>query len=108
MNVNVNERLKGLSADKGFLKELFEQDSPEKIQAKFAERGVELSLDEVKELVVAVVDAAETHGTDELNEDSLEDVAGGVVLASLIGWGVMALMTAGGIAVGWKLAKNKC
>lgn len=107
--MDINAKLNELSADKKFLKELFELDSPEKIQEKFAEKGVELSLDEVKTIIAGVVDAAEKKTGEELDESALESVAGGfAITTAMIGWGVMALMTAGGFVIGWKAAKGKC
>lgn len=109
MNTEITAKLNELSADKEFLKELFELDSPEKIQEKFAEKGVELSLDEVKTIIAGVVDAAEKKAGEELDESALESVAGGfAITAAMIGWGVMALMTVGGFVIGWKAAKGKC
>lgn len=108
MNTEITAKLNELSADKEFLKELFELDSPEKIQEKFAEKGVELSLDEVKTIIAGVVDAAEKKTGEELDESALESVAGGFAITAAIGWGVMALMTVGGFVIGWKAAKGKC
>ena len=109
MNNDLMERLDAISNDAEYLKELFEQDSPEKIQAKFAERGVVLTIEEVKEIIVKVVDAVDTQRNGELNEISLEEVSGGfAITASVIGWGVATLMTVGGIAIGWRRAKGKC
>ena len=108
MSIDLHEKLETVSADKEFVKELFELDSPEKIQAKFAEKGIELSLDEVKAIVVGVVDAVERNGAEELDETTLEGVAGGFAVSAAIGLCVIALMAAGGFAIGWKLAKGKC
>lgn len=88
--------------DTEFMKMLGEQDTPEKIQAAFATKGIELSLDEVKELVVKVVDMA-GNNDGELNENALDNVSGG-----LLGWGIALGMGALGTAVGWLLAKGKC
>lgn len=108
MNTEITTKLNELSADKEFLKELFELDSPEKIQAKFAEKGVELSLEEVKAIITGVVDAAEKKSGEELDETALDGVAGGFAITAAIGWGVMALMAVGGFAIGWSAAKGKC
>lgn len=88
--------------DTEFMKMLGEQDTPEKIQAAFATKGIELSLDEVKELVVKVVDTSEEN-QEELNEDALDNVSGG-----FIGMGIALGLTALGVAVGWRTARHKC
>ena len=56
MNTNLKEKLDAISQDTEYLKDLFEQDTPEKIQAKFAEKGIELTIDEVKDIIVKMVD----------------------------------------------------
>lgn len=101
----VVNQIKALEGDKAFFEDLFAQDTPEKIQAKFASKGIELTLDEVKEIVSTTVEAMEsTSGSNELDETALDNVSGGFVAGAAIFLG----MTAAGCYVGWKLAKGKC
>jgi hypothetical protein len=68
-------KLKEVFSDEAFVKELLELDAPEEVQAKLADKGVALTLEETKALGSALVRNAEANG--ELDEDALEDVAGG-------------------------------
>lgn len=111
MDVNVvNQKILMLTEDKEFMQYLFEQDSYEKIQAAFASKDVELSIDEVKELVASVL--AETEKTNaELDESELENVAGGIItVAAAVGLAKIAIVAgmsiAGGV-IGWKIAGRR-
>lgn len=103
------EQLKALEANETFMKELFMEDTPEKIQKKLETAGVQLTLDEVKELVRNTVDCAERmKNSEELSEDALDNVAGGMAVASLIGFTIFCALTVTGAVVGWKAARGKC
>lgn len=56
--------------------EFFSKETPEEAQAFLQERGVEISLDEIKEIGAAL----EKMQDGELSEDDLENVAGGGVI----------------------------
>jgi len=61
--------------------ELLTKETPEEAQAFLADKGVEISVDEVK----AIGEALNSASTGELNADELEDVAGGsVAVAGLV------------------------
>ena len=110
IETELKTKLDKLQNDTVFIQRLFAQDSCEKIQTVFAEKGIWLSLDEVESLVVNTVNSIEKNtDSDELKEDALENVAGGFAITiSLIGWACAAALTGTGIIVGWKLAKGKC
>ena len=92
-----------------YLAHLFAQDTPEKIQSVFAEKGINLTLDEVKAIVKSTVDGLEENvPTEELSEEQLKNVAGGFAIAALAGWACMAILAGSGMVIGWKLAKGKC
>ncbi len=59
--------------DTGFFESLVAMDSPEKVQAAFSSKGIDLTLSEITELARLLSQPKEG----ELTEDSLEDVAGG-------------------------------
>ena len=104
----LTNKLKELENDKTFMTMLFAQDTPEKIQEAFASKGIDLTLDQVKSLVVSTVNAAENNG-DEIDETALDNVAGGfAITTAVVGWACASLIAAGGIAIGWRLAKGKC
>lgn len=101
-------KLEEAKNDADFIEKLFEQETPEKIQEVFAEKGIILAIEDVKSLIVNVVDTLEKK-VEEVDEATLDNVSGGfVVTSAMIGWGCAALMAAGGMAIGWKLAKGKC
>ncbi|MCL2081982.1 MAG: Nif11 family protein [Oscillospiraceae bacterium] len=82
--------------DEAFAKKLFSLQEPEDAQALLKTKGVEFTIDEVKQigelLNKAIKKQAENPGT-ELSLDELEEVAGG----SLIGLG---LVVAAGVIIG--------
>ena len=74
------ERIKEIFADEEFVKELFSKETPEEAQALLAEKGIDMSIDELvklKDLVAAKLQAAENGESTELTEEDLSDVAGG-------------------------------
>ena len=68
--------IKELLANEEVAKEFFSKESPEEAQAFLKEKGVEVSLDEMKELGAALEKAQ--YG--ELGDEDLENVAGGGVI----------------------------
>ena len=77
--MNKFEKLEALQNYETFEQELAMVNTPEEMQELFAKHGVELSLEEVRELVASV---AKTN-SDELSVEDLEDVAGGGLLAEV-------------------------
>ena len=62
-------------ADEEFVTALFALDTAEEAQAMLKDKGIEMTLDEVKRLPDAMAMARTSEG--ELSEDDLEDVSGG-------------------------------
>ena len=75
-------------ADEEFVTALFALDTAEEAQAMLKDKGIEMTLDEVKRLPDAMAMARTGEG--ELSEDDLEDVAGGSAL--LIGASIAILI----------------
>ena len=71
--------------DKEFVEKVLSLEEPEDVQKAFEEKGINLSLDDVN----ALGNALKADEGDELNESSLEDVAGGSAVA------VIGLVAAG-------------
>ena len=71
----MQEKITELMAREGFAEKILECEEPEQVQALFAAEGVELSLEDVKNIGRALATA--TAEGDELDEDSLDAVAGG-------------------------------
>lgn len=66
--------------DKAFVEKLLSLEEPEDVQKAYAEKGVELSLEEVK--LMGQMLASDKTG-DELNVEQLDAVAGGIALATI-------------------------
>ena len=79
----MEEKIQEVLAKEGFTEKLLACEEPEQVQALFAAEGIELTLDEVKQ-VGAGLNAALAEG-DELDEDSLDSVAGGVAISAVAG-----------------------
>lgn len=68
-------------ADQSFIKRLSVAQTPEEAQALLSEKGIELSLDDVRRLPDEL-ERMRGNG-DELDEDELEDVAGGMTYPAI-------------------------
>ena len=71
-------KLEELMKDEAFLDAIFSKESSEEVQKLFAEKGVELTMEEVDGLAAAILQAA-PEGNGELSEDALDSVAGGTL-----------------------------
>ena len=111
------EKLKEALSDEAFVKELLAMEKPEDVQAALEEKGVEFTLDDIKQIgeVIRKVQSGEISqeqleraANGELSEDELEGVSGGILLTTLLwitlGCGV-AVGIGGGIAIG--ITKNR-
>lgn len=81
--VKVNELLK----DSSFIEELKTAENDEDVQKLFAAKGIDLSLDEIAQMVQESIAA---HEKGELDEESLENVSGGVIGLLCLGAGAIA------------------
>lgn len=82
--------------DKEFVVKMLSQETPEDVQKLFQENGVEVSMEEVNALG-AELNRISTTG-DELTEESLESVTGGIAAATV--WAVAKCVIAvGGAAL---------
>ena len=66
--------------DKTFVEKLLSLEEPKDVQKAYAEKGVELSIEEVKAMGQML---AADSGESELNADQLDAVAGGIALATI-------------------------
>jgi predicted ribosomally synthesized peptide with nif11-like leader len=69
------EQAMELIKDEEFSKELSKQENPEGVQKLFASKGVELSIEELKDIAHAIILMTQTD--QELSDEDLEQVAGG-------------------------------
>ncbi len=75
-----NAVLSKLMEDKAFVEKMLAQENPEAVRSLFAENGVEFTLEEVLEIGRALDQL--TNPGDELDENALEDVSGGVAVTA--------------------------
>lgn len=76
----MNEKAIELFGNEEFLEKIENMESLEEVKSAFAENGVDLDVDAMKELV--------TQNSEELSEDKLDDVSGGIIGAIALGWGI--------------------
>jgi len=76
------ERIKEVFSDEEFVKEFFSKETPEEAQAMLAEKDIDVSVEEliaIKNIVDEKLKSAENGEDDEICDDDLENVAGGVL-----------------------------
>ena len=79
MNLKLNvtpevaAKLQAVLADEEFSDALLAMQTPEEVQAALKEKGVELTIEQIKSIATAINNA----NKEELDEEALEDVAGG-------------------------------
>lgn len=87
----MEDRIKELLSDENYVKALLETGSYEAAAEKLKEDGVEVSVDELKNAVELITKKQQG----ELDDEALEEVYGGVFIASLI-----TLLVIGGVFAG--------
>ncbi len=97
----MEEKIKAVMAEEGFVEKLMECQEPEQVQALFAEKGVELSLDDVMAISKGLSAALEDG--EELDEDALDSVAGGSATLAIVGAVVSVVTT---VVKNWRSIKN--
>ena len=73
--MNNIEKIKELMNDKEFVAKIATMEEPEDVQTAFAEQGVDFSLEQINQIAELVMN----DNAEELNEDALEAVAGGIL-----------------------------
>lgn len=74
----IQSKMEEMEKDERFMKRLFSLESFEDIQAALKEKDIDLSMEEVKELVKKTMNQVNMlKDNDELSEMSLQEVAGG-------------------------------
>lgn len=92
------EKVKVLLESDDFGKEIENVDTIEELAKAFETHGVEITLQELKEICMGVVSK---NNSDTLDESQLDDVAGGCVLSGLMIYGATILVSAmGGYVLG--------
>lgn len=76
----MNEQaIRELFSDETFIASILAMETPEEVQKALAEKGLDLSLEEISAIKNTL-----TEDEGELSEDDLENVAGGIALTTLI------------------------
>ncbi len=86
------ERIKELFSDEAFVNSILEMETPEEVQKALAEKGIDLTIDEI-----CTIQKSLSQSDGELSEDDLENVAGGSIIATLI---IVAAGIAGAASLG--------
>lgn len=80
------EILKKVMGDSEFVETIVAMEDPADVQKAFADKGVDFTIDEIN-----MIARQAFGGDDELDENELEDVAGGILAEITIVCGVIAL-----------------
>ena len=100
------ERIKEVFSDEAFVAQIFEQETAEQVQELLAEKEIELSIKEIEKIKEYVEKALKgEENVEELSDEDLEDVSGGVIgllIVNVIGLSVA--VAAGGALVGFTAA----
>ena len=103
---NRTEKMQELMKNEEFVKKLITIENPEDVQVYFEDNGLEMTLDEVKELGTMLgkvvkgevtAEQLEKSADGELSEDELKNVAGGSLVAAGITILVGTALGAGGL-----------
>ena len=78
---NSIEKVQEIMKDMDFVNALLELDAPEDVQAAFEKKGVNLSIAEIEQIGKAI---SESCDGDEISEDMLDNVSGGIALETVI------------------------
>lgn len=70
-------KIKEVFSDEAFVKTLLEMDNAEDVQKAVSEKGIDLSLEEINTIQSTLASG------EELNEDQLENVAGGFAVTAI-------------------------
>lgn len=68
------ENVRAAMADKEFVEKIVKMEEPEDVQAAFAEKGVEFTLEEISAMAEKIMQG----NFEEMTEEQLDDVTGGV------------------------------
>ena len=96
MAIAKTDAFAALMDNKDFVVKMLSQETPEAVQELFRENGVDLTMDEVLEFGRELEKAASSG--DELDEEMLANVSGGIVIESATAWAIAKCVIAVGSA----------
>jgi hypothetical protein len=97
------KEIRDIFSDEAYVSSLLALDTASEVQASLAEKGLDLSEEEIKKLLDSIQNYSESD--EELSETSLENVTGGV-LCEMIFLVVMGLIVGTGVGGGIGLITN--
>ena len=104
----IEERIKEVFSDEEFVKELFSKETPEEAQELLADKGIELSIDEickVREMLINKLSSMQSG--EELTDDDLEGVSGGVLALAMTIFGLVVVGVGTVIAIVDELVQSR-
>lgn len=84
----MEEKLSELVNNESFIEAVKQVETPEDMQSIFRQYNVEMSVEEIIQMIDIMEDLKEKRNEGELSEDILDDVSGGVVVSGAIALGV--------------------
>lgn len=75
------EKIQEVFSDEKFVESLLQMEEPEEVQAALKEKGIELTVEEVKQIREKLENTSEG----ELSEEDLGQVSGGIAITMIIG-----------------------
>lgn len=103
------DKLADVFTDEAFVKKLFTLEEPEDVQAAFKEKGLSYTIEEIKEMHVAMLNKFNSEG--ELSDEQMAQAAGGSITVGLIvGAFVVGVVTGvvdEAVSDGYKAVKKK-
>ena len=87
------EQIQKMFSDEAFVAKFNAMEEFDEIKTLFSENNLDLSDEEIKEFIAAVVKTGEQKENGELSEDQMEDVVGGSFTAAIVIGGVCAVVT---------------
>jgi ATP-dependent RNA circularization protein (DNA/RNA ligase family) len=89
----MNEKLNELLQDESIVRELVAKENAEDVQKFLADKGVEVSIEDINAIRDGVL--ARVENNDEMSDDQLEQVAGGGGYGDVIKFGVDCIVKVG-------------
>ena len=90
----MEQKVREVLSDEAFVKRLAEMEEPEQVRAALAEKGIDLSVEDIVKLRDLLIRAQENGG--ELTEDDLAEVAGGMPILFVV---LIAIVELAAVAV---------
>ena len=104
-------RIKEVFTDEKFVEELFSKETPEEVKTLLEEKDIDFSVEDIvklREILVAKIDQQASGEEGELDEDELEEVAGGIGIAAATIGATAAFIAGTSLLVGGSMYGASC